>query len=88
MGSETEIAAVDPWSRRILDLRARVGIPASLPGRVLRIKLGYNPNSSSVGSVVSILIWTATFGTIAANVVAALLLDQAKSARSDDGSAG
>ncbi len=56
-------------------LRAAVpdGTPPPPQGRVLAVKLGYNPNSSSVGSVVSVLFWSATAAAAALNLTAALL---------------
>lgn len=55
-------------------LRAAAGDAEPPPdGRVLSVKLGYNPNSSSVGSVVSVLFWSATAATLALNLTAALL---------------
>lgn len=41
---------------------------------VLSVKLGFNPNSSSVGSLVSVLFWSATGAAVLANLVAAALL--------------
>lgn len=59
----------------ILDaLQAAAGdTPPPPEGRVLSVKLGYNPNSSSVGSVVSVLFWSATAAAAALNLTAALL---------------
>ncbi|MCA9547664.1 MAG: hypothetical protein KC613_24845 [Myxococcales bacterium] len=55
-------------------LQAAAGdAPPPPQGRVLAVKLGYNPNSSSVGSVVSLLFWSATAGALALNLTAALL---------------
>lgn len=66
----------DPWARRLTALaRRHPGAPPAA-GRVLRVKFGYNPNSSSVGSVVSILMWAATAGAVAANVMAAVLAER------------
>lgn len=59
----------DRWLRALGETEGA----APLPGRVLRVKLGYNPNSSSVGSVVSILFWGAAASAAAVNLVAALL---------------
>jgi hypothetical protein len=46
-------------------------------GRILRIKPGYNPNSSSIGTIVfalpvSLLLKTTVFGVMAASLLAAL----------------
>lgn len=62
----------DRWLQRLLGGHAASAQPDG-PGRVLRLKLGYNPNSSSVGSVITTLLWTATMGTAALNVATALV---------------
>ena len=46
-------------------------------GKILRVKWGYNPNSSSIGSIVTavpmmLLAGTALFGTAAAVIASAL----------------
>lgn len=69
--------ASDQWTR---DLQAALRratpdgaeIPA-LEGEILKIKPGYNPNSSSVGSVINVLFWTATASALAVNMMSALL---------------
>ncbi len=73
----------DRWMQRLLQHRHCQHLltadgtsdaqPPATPGRVLRLKLGYNPNSSSVGSVVSTLLWSATMGTMALNMAAVLI---------------
>ena len=74
---------LDAWQVEILRQRALLGPEAadSGRGRVLRVKLGYNPNSSSIGSVVSILMWSAAFGAVVMNVFAALIRREAGAAR-------
>lgn len=69
----------DPWQRVIRAASNRDG-DDTYPGRgrVLKVKLGYNPNSSSVGSVIAVLMWTATFGAIALNVVTAIVARDAR----------
>jgi len=47
-----------------------------LEGRVLRLELGFNPNSSSVGSLVTVLFWSATAATCALNFASAALAKQ------------
>lgn len=69
----------DRWLQRLLGGRVPSEIPDG-PGRVLRLKLGYNPNSSSVGSVITTLLWTATMGTAALNVATALVRRAAEGA--------
>lgn len=71
--SSATATPADAWAQVLAAAHAQVGDPAAGPGRVLSVKLGYNPNSSSVGSVVTILLWTSTFAAIALNVVTALL---------------
>jgi len=67
-----------PWQERIRQVAAS-GIPAwNGPGRVLRVKLGYNPNSSSVGSVVTVLMWTTVFSSVVLNAMAAVVVSEWK----------
>lgn len=67
----------DFWAREIQRIADTLpeGQPR-LPGKILSVKFGYNPNSSSIGSVVSLLLWSATFGALAINVIASLLQTQ------------
>lgn len=62
----------DRWIQRLMQHRDGATTPTG-EGRVLRLKLGYNPNSSSVGSVVSTLLWSATIGSVALNIASALI---------------
>jgi hypothetical protein len=39
-------------------LESAEGSPRKLRGRVLKLKLGFNPNSSSVGTTVVVFLWT------------------------------
>lgn len=69
----------DPWQRVLRAAEGDLGdVEAPRRGRVLSVKLGYNPNSSSVGSVISVLMWTATFGAIALNIVTAIVARDAR----------
>lgn len=49
----SEKAALPEWARSVIRSQPQSGVPVK--GRVLRLKLGYNPNSSSVGSGVYVL---------------------------------
>jgi hypothetical protein len=62
------------WNTRLSRLIERPDLQGRYPGkgRVLRVKLGYNPNSSSVGSVVTVLMWTVAMGSVVLNVMATL----------------
>jgi hypothetical protein len=71
-----------------LEAGVGAGAGAGAPGRVLRAKLGYNPNSSSVGSVVSVLMWSATFSAAALNALTVLLRARAKETRGTGGEGG
>lgn len=77
----------DAWSRDLLARAAQIGASQQNPGRVLSVKLGHNPNSSSVGSVVSLLAWTATVAAVAVNVVATLAHREASAAAEGRGPA-
>lgn len=64
---------LDAWQRELLQERMRNPGSWKGKGRVLRVKFGYNPNSSSIGSVVSILLWSAAFTAMAINIVSAMV---------------
>ena len=67
-----------PWQERIRQVAAS-GLPSwDGPGRVLRVKLGYNPNSSSVGSVVTVLMWSTVFSSVVLNAMAAVVVSEWK----------
>ena len=42
-------------------------------GRILRVKFGYNPNSSSLGADIHVLTWGVAFAAAAAVFVSALV---------------
>lgn len=58
----------DPWLRALLAQPADGAV-----ARARRVKLGYNPNSSSVGSVLTTLVWGTTLSAVALNIAAALV---------------
>jgi hypothetical protein len=41
-------------------------------GRVLKVKTGYNPNSSSIGTEITVFLWGAAIFTLVANTLFAL----------------
>jgi len=47
------LAALPSWARDLV--RSKIGNTVPIRGRILKLKLGYNPNSSSVGSGVYVL---------------------------------
>ena len=47
------LASLPSWAREIM--RSKSGDTTPVRGRILKLKLGYNPNSSSVGSGVYVL---------------------------------
>jgi hypothetical protein len=64
-------------SDRAADGRAKPPAGAPPRGRILRLKQGYNPNSSSIGTIVfalpaALLGATAAFGVAASLIVSAL----------------
>ena len=65
----------EQWQRRLTEMLAAVDEldTTERRGRVLSVKPGFNPNSSSVGSVVSVLFWTATAGSVALTAFDAFL---------------
>ncbi|MBI4577514.1 MAG: hypothetical protein HY722_14735 [Planctomycetes bacterium] len=42
-------------------------------GRILRVRLGHNPNSSSIGTVVIVFLWSLFTASLVLNTVAAAL---------------
>jgi len=70
--------AGDPWSKVVNAAYAAGHRDYPGRGRVLSVKFGYNPNSSSVGSVVQVAMWSSIFAGVALNVVAALVARDAK----------
>ena len=66
------------WAQRLQAEAARADGPAPpLPGRILRAKLGYNPNSSSIGSLISVLLWSSAFAAVAINILQGVVARQA-----------
>ena len=67
-------------------------IPKNKKGRILRIKKGYNPNSSSMGSIVfilpaTLLAVTAGFGVISGIILSFFMkksCDNSKNAKAED----
>jgi hypothetical protein len=59
-------------------------------GRILRVKQGYNPNSSSMGSIVytlpaALLAVTVGFGAVSSIILSAFLKDTKKKTDADEG---
>lgn len=54
-------------------------------GRVLRVQLGYNPNSSSLGTSVVMLLWGVAGTTVVLQAVLATLLARAAGPRPPGG---
>ena len=57
--------------------------PKKPKGKILRVKLGYNPNSSSIGSIIfvlpaALLGITAAFGAVSGIIMSTLMTDKAK----------
>ena len=64
---------IDPWQAEMARLAKQQGGPYRGRGRVLKVKLGFNPNSSSVASVVTIVMWSVTGAAAVLNLFAGLL---------------
>jgi hypothetical protein len=61
----------------------------SSKGRILRVKQGYNPNSSSMGSIVytlpaALLAVTVGFGAVSSIILSAFLKNTDKKAKADE----
>lgn len=68
----------DRWLRELTESAAALSVDPTSGENVLSVKLGYNPNSSSVGSVITTLLWSATMGAAVVNIAAALIQSAAK----------
>jgi len=60
--------------------------PKKPKGKILRVKLGYNPNSSSIGSIIfvlpaALLGITAAFGAVSGMIMSTLMTDKAKNTK-------
>jgi len=42
-------------------------------GKILKVKLGYNANSSSIAAIVSVFIWTSVACSAMVNMVSAVI---------------
>lgn len=73
----------ESWDKRLRALAEGTSEPSEGEGRVLKVKLGYNPNSSSVGSMVTMLMWSATAASVTLNLFAALLRSRSNAADGD-----
>jgi len=50
-------------------------------GRVLKVKTGYNPNSSSIGTEITAFLWGAAIFTLCANILFSLVTTVLKNKR-------
>lgn len=46
-------------------------------GKILKIRLGYNANSSSISSAVKVLVWGSSIVIITINMISALIYSKA-----------
>ncbi|MFH1762226.1 MAG: hypothetical protein ABIA63_14095 [bacterium] len=51
-----------------------------LKGKILKVKTGYNPNSSSIGVYVDIFVWGTAAAALVINLIGALI-DSRKKAK-------
>jgi hypothetical protein len=52
-------------------------------GKILKLRLGFNPNSSSIGLDISVFLWSAVIITTVVNAIVALV--SILKSRSDNG---
>lgn len=69
-----------PWHEITTEEVART-LASPKRGRVLKVKLGYNPNSSSIGTTAIVFLWSLAAATTALATVAGLLLRSRRFAR-------
>jgi len=62
-------------------------LPTPELGRIRRLQIGYNPNSSSLGTSVVMLLWGMSIATFVLQAAAAVLLSK-RSPQLTDGSEG
>lgn len=65
------------WERVARAAPTKGGLPSR--GRVLSVKLGYNPNSSSIGTATSVLLWGMLAGYTLFNLLSAVVLSRTAS---------
>jgi hypothetical protein len=56
-----------------------------MAGKILKVKLGYNPNSSSIGSLFSAFLWVAAAGSFIMAAFSELRPGKDESASPDEG---
>lgn len=79
---EPDFSKMPPiWERIARAVPAKHGPPSR--GKVLAVKLGYNPNSSSIGTATSVLLWGMLAGYTLFNLLSAVVLS--RSATDQDG---
>lgn len=62
------------WERIAAEAKTPDGPP--LRGKVLSVKLGYNPNSSSIGTATSVLLWGMIAGYTLFNLLSAIVISR------------
>lgn len=55
-------------------------------GKILKVRLGYNANSSSIAAVVTFFLWGAAAAAVAVNLVAAAIFQKKANPRDGKGS--
>lgn len=75
---EPDLSKLPPiWERIARAVPTKDGKPSR--GKVLAVKLGYNPNSSSIGTATSVLLWGMLAGYTLFNLLSAIVLSRAAS---------
>ncbi len=73
---EPDLSRLPPiWERIAREAPTKDGRPSR--GKVLAVKLGYNPNSSSIGTATSVLLWGMLAGYTLFNLLSAIVLSRA-----------
>ena len=72
---EPDLSKLPPiWERLAREAPTNDGRPSK--GKVLAVKLGYNPNSSSIGTATSVLLWGMLAGYTLFNLLSAIVLSR------------
>ncbi|MEK7866172.1 MAG: hypothetical protein AAB434_05770 [Planctomycetota bacterium] len=73
---EPDLSKLPPiWERIAREAPTPSGKPSR--GKVLAVKLGYNPNSSSIGTATSVLLWGMLAGYTLFNLLSAIVISRA-----------
>lgn len=74
-----DLSNLPPLWQRLSDALPPVDPSRPSRGKVLSVKLGYNPNSSSIGTATSVFLWGMLAGYTLFNLLSAIVLSRVTS---------